>query len=41
MLATGLGRVRQASLDDLTELSMTVRVDRPGVVLSDFHTVGG
>ncbi|MGW5214329.1 type I-E CRISPR-associated protein Cas5/CasD [Streptomyces sp. NBC_01635] len=41
MLAAGLGRVRQASLDDLTELSMTVRVDRPGVVLSDFHTVGG
>ncbi|CAM5301497.1 type I-E CRISPR-associated protein Cas5/CasD [Streptomyces fumanus] len=41
MLAAGLGRPRQASLDDLTELSMTVRVDRPGVVLSDFHTVGG
>ncbi|MFE9558408.1 type I-E CRISPR-associated protein Cas5/CasD [Streptomyces sp. NPDC006692] len=41
MLAAGLGRERQAPLDDLTELSMTVRVDRPGVVLSDFHTVGG
>ncbi len=41
MLAAGLGRARQAPVDDLTKLSMTVRVDRPGVVLSDFHTVGG
>ncbi|MFJ2210739.1 type I-E CRISPR-associated protein Cas5/CasD [Streptomyces sp. NPDC101062] len=41
MLAAGFGRVREAPLDDLTALSMTVRVDRPGVVLSDFHTVGG
>ncbi|MFE6155586.1 type I-E CRISPR-associated protein Cas5/CasD [Streptomyces sp. NPDC057889] len=41
MLAAGLGRARQAPLDDLTTLSMTIRVDRPGVVLSDFHTVGG
>ncbi|MFD6532765.1 type I-E CRISPR-associated protein Cas5/CasD [Streptomyces sp. NPDC060184] len=41
MLAAGLGRARQAPLDDLATLSMTVRVDRPGVVLSDFHTVGG
>ncbi|MGW8884284.1 type I-E CRISPR-associated protein Cas5/CasD [Streptomyces sp. NPDC055749] len=41
MLAAGLGRKREAPLDDLTALSMTVRVDRPGVVLSDFHTVGG
>ncbi|MEU7213922.1 type I-E CRISPR-associated protein Cas5/CasD [Streptomyces sp. NPDC044989] len=41
MLAAALGRARQAPLDDLTDLSMTVRVDRPGVVLSDFHTVGG
>ncbi|CAM5256018.1 hypothetical protein SCALM49S_03341 [Streptomyces californicus] len=41
MLASGLGRERGAALDDLTALSMTVRVDRPGVVLSDYHTVGG
>ncbi|MFJ6015337.1 type I-E CRISPR-associated protein Cas5/CasD [Streptomyces sp. NPDC092952] len=41
MLAAALGREREAALDDLTTLSMTVRVDRPGVVLSDFHTVGG
>ncbi|WP_369383180.1 type I-E CRISPR-associated protein Cas5/CasD [Streptomyces sp. cg36] len=41
MLAAGLGRERQARVDDLTQLSMTVRVDRPGVVLSDYHTVGG
>ncbi|MFF8565826.1 type I-E CRISPR-associated protein Cas5/CasD [Streptomyces albidoflavus] len=41
MLAAGLGREREAPVDDLTALSMTVRVDRPGVVLTDFHTVGG
>ncbi|MDJ1130572.1 type I-E CRISPR-associated protein Cas5/CasD [Streptomyces iconiensis] len=41
MLAAALGRARGASITDLTTLSMTVRVDRPGVVLSDFHTVGG
>lgn len=41
MLAAGLGRDRAAPLDDLAVLSMTVRVDRPGVVLRDFHTVGG
>jgi CRISPR system Cascade subunit CasD len=41
MLAAGLGRHRDEPLDDLATLSMTVRVDRPGVVLSDYHTVGG
>jgi CRISPR system Cascade subunit CasD len=41
MIAAGLGRPRDAPLDDLTALSMTVRVDRPGVVVSDYHTVGG
>ncbi|MFF2173238.1 type I-E CRISPR-associated protein Cas5/CasD [[Kitasatospora] papulosa] len=41
MLAAGLGREREAPLNDLTALSMTVRVDRPGRVLSDYHTVGG
>ncbi|MGW0916772.1 type I-E CRISPR-associated protein Cas5/CasD [Streptomyces sp. NPDC002784] len=41
LLAAALGRQREAPLDDLTALSMTVRVDRPGVVTSDFHTVGG
>nr|WP_209310776.1 type I-E CRISPR-associated protein Cas5/CasD [Streptomyces spiramenti] len=41
LLAAGLGRERGALVDDLTAVSMTVRVDRPGVVLSDFHTVGG
>ncbi|MFE0099864.1 type I-E CRISPR-associated protein Cas5/CasD [Streptomyces sp. NPDC059009] len=41
MLAAGLGRGREAPVDDIAALSMTVRVDRPGVVLSDFHTVGG
>ncbi|MFI7276252.1 type I-E CRISPR-associated protein Cas5/CasD [Streptomyces sp. NPDC049879] len=41
MLAAALGRERGASLDDLTALSLTVRVDRPGVLLTDLHTVGG
>ncbi|WP_413754911.1 type I-E CRISPR-associated protein Cas5/CasD [Streptomyces sp. MMBL 11-3] len=41
MLAAGLGRTRQEPVNDLAQLSMTVRVDRPGVVLFDYHTVGG
>ncbi|WP_433888462.1 type I-E CRISPR-associated protein Cas5/CasD [Streptomyces sp. CA-111067] len=41
LLAAALGRGREAPVDDLTRLSLTVRVDRPGVVLRDLHTVGG
>ncbi|MFF0598491.1 type I-E CRISPR-associated protein Cas5/CasD [Streptomyces antibioticus] len=40
LLASALGRSRHHSLDDLT-LSVTVRADRPGSHLRDFHTVGG
>ncbi|ARQ72266.1 type I-E CRISPR-associated protein Cas5/CasD [Streptomyces marincola] len=41
MLAAALGRERGEPLDDLTALSLTVRVDRPGILLTDLHTVGG
>ncbi|UED84714.1 type I-E CRISPR-associated protein Cas5/CasD [Streptomyces profundus] len=41
MLAAALGRKRGEPLDDLTALSLTVREDRPGVMMTDLHTVGG
>ncbi|MFB7512843.1 type I-E CRISPR-associated protein Cas5/CasD [Streptomyces sp. NPDC056144] len=41
LLAAALGRRRGESIADLTRLSLTVRVDRPGVRLRDLHTVGG
>lgn len=41
LLSSALGRDRSASIDDLTQLSLTVRVDRPGHLLRDLHTVGG
>ncbi|MFF5719369.1 type I-E CRISPR-associated protein Cas5/CasD [Streptomyces buecherae] len=41
LLAAALGRPREHPLDDLADISVTVRVDRPGVRLRDFHTVGG
>ncbi|MFG2441066.1 type I-E CRISPR-associated protein Cas5/CasD [Streptomyces sp. NPDC048508] len=40
LLAAALGRQRHHPLDDL-ELTVTVRVDRPGSRMRDFHTVGG
>ncbi|OQR59300.1 type I-E CRISPR-associated protein Cas5/CasD [Streptomyces maremycinicus] len=41
LLAAALGRHRHEPLDDLAHLRITVRVDRPGIRLRDFHTVGG
>jgi CRISPR system Cascade subunit CasD len=41
LLSAALGRPRTADIDDLAELSLTVRVDRPGVPTRDLHTVGG
>ncbi len=38
LLAAALGRPRTQPVDDLTELRMGVRVDRPGAVRIDFHT---
>ena len=39
MIAAALGRNRQASIADLAELRMGVRVDRDGILLRDFQTV--
>ncbi len=41
MFAAAQGVRRGESLDRYAELELTVRVDRAGVRLSDFHTVGG
>ncbi|MEU8764276.1 type I-E CRISPR-associated protein Cas5/CasD [Streptomyces sp. NPDC048659] len=41
LLAAALGRRRDEPIDDLARLSLTVRSDRPGVILRDLHTVGG
>lgn len=41
LLSAALGRRRDQPIDDLASLSLTVRVDRPGVLLRDYHTVGG
>ncbi|MER5945687.1 type I-E CRISPR-associated protein Cas5/CasD [Streptomyces sp. NPDC001904] len=39
LLAAAAGRPRQAALDDLAGLSLGIRIDQPGTVLRDFHTV--
>ncbi|MGW1143651.1 type I-E CRISPR-associated protein Cas5/CasD [Streptomyces sp. NPDC002454] len=41
LLSCALGRSRGQANDDLRRLRLTVRVDRPGYVLRDLHTVGG
>jgi CRISPR system Cascade subunit CasD len=41
LLASALGRRRDERVDDLAQLTLTVRIDRPGVLLRDLHTVGG
>ena len=41
MFAAAQGLRRGDSLERYAPLSFTVRVDRPGVHLTDFHTVGG
>ncbi|MEV7090158.1 type I-E CRISPR-associated protein Cas5/CasD [Streptomyces sp. NPDC093085] len=41
LLASALGRRRDQPADDLARFSLTVRADRPGVLLRDLHTVGG
>lgn len=41
LLAAAEGRPRGASLADYDDLSFTVRIDRPGMPLADFHTIGG
>ncbi len=41
MIAAAQGRHRGEPFGDLAPVQFTVRVDRPGTVMSDFHTVGG
>ncbi|GAA3380954.1 hypothetical protein GCM10020367_70300 [Streptomyces sannanensis] len=41
LLAAAHGRPRSADITDLTGLRFTIRVDRPGQRLVDFHTIGG
>jgi len=40
LLCAALGRPRTDPLDDLADLTMSVRVDREGQILRDFHTAG-
>lgn len=39
LLAGALGRERGADISDLAALRFGVRVDRPGVLMRDFHTI--
>ena len=41
LLAAALGQDRHTSLHDLARLRFAVRADRAGVLLRDYHTVGG
>lgn len=41
MIAAAEGRPRTAVIDDYAALGFTIRVDRPGRRLVDFHTIGG
>jgi CRISPR system Cascade subunit CasD len=41
MIAAVIGLDRDQPLDRLTALTFTVRIDRPGKRIMDFHTVGG
>lgn len=40
LLAAASGRPRGSDISDISELVMTVRADRPGRLLRDYHTVG-
>lgn len=41
LIASAFGRLRGEPIDDLADLAFTIRVDRAGTVIQDFHTVGG
>jgi CRISPR system Cascade subunit CasD len=41
LLCAALGRPRHAPIDDLTSLTLGVRVDRQGLLKMDYHTAGG
>ena len=38
LLAAALGRRREETLDDISELKFGVRIDQPGKIIKDFHT---
>lgn len=40
MLANALGRTRDQPIDDLAGADLTIRVDRPGTLITDYQTVG-
>ncbi|WP_433573676.1 type I-E CRISPR-associated protein Cas5/CasD [Streptomyces sp. CA-251247] len=40
LLAAAAGRSRYAALDDLAGLGLGIRIDQPGSILRDYHTVG-
>lgn len=39
LIAAAAGRPRYAAIDDITGLGLGIRVDQPGSILRDFHTV--
>ncbi|MFE5492609.1 type I-E CRISPR-associated protein Cas5/CasD [Streptomyces virginiae] len=39
LLAAAAGRSRNAALDDLAGLALGIRIDQPGTLLRDYHTV--
>ncbi len=41
LICCALGRDRSTSPSDLAQLKVHVRVDKPGKLLTDFHTAGG
>lgn len=41
LFSAALGRTRHHDPADMRELSFAVRIDRPGDIITDFHTVGG
>jgi CRISPR system Cascade subunit CasD len=41
LLAAAMGEQRGNPLDNYQQLQFTIRIDRPGQIIMDFHTVGG
>lgn len=41
MIAAAMGRSRDDPLDDLKSLSFGIRIDQPGTLMRDYHTVHG
>ncbi|RKS68104.1 CRISPR-associated Cas5e family protein [Actinomadura pelletieri DSM 43383] len=41
IFAAAEGRPRGTPLDDYDSLRLTIRIDRPGIIMRDYHTIGG